>query len=97
MLFECGAGGAQTLFQRRQFLFGRKLAFLGLGDVAKRLGVLRGEFAQPFFIEMNAPFLVVNLALEFQPALLHLVDLMLQRRKLVPQLCNLLLVPRHAD
>ncbi len=56
---------------------------------------MRGEFTEPFFVEMNAAFLMINLALEFQPALLHLVDLMLQGRKLVPQLRDLLLMPQH--
>jgi len=54
------------------------MTFFRLSNIAERLGVLGRKFAQSFLVEMNAAFLPVDLALEFQTALLQFADLMFQ-------------------
>ena len=59
----------------------RLVVVLGLGHVRHRLGILRGKFAQAFFVELNTTLVAVAFAFEFKTALLHLADLMFQLGK----------------
>ena len=67
------------------------MTFLGLGDVAEGLGVLGGEFAQAFFVEMDAAFVAVDLAFEFQAALLGVADFVFEHGKLFAQVRDFIL------
>ena len=69
--------------------------FLGLRDVRERLGVLRRDFAQAFLVELNPAFVPVNLALQFQSALLLRGDFMFQFRKPFAQLRDFIFKTQH--
>ena len=86
MLRERGGRGGEVLIHRGQLLLGDVAPFLGLIDVGQGFGVLRGELAQPFFVEMNAAFVAVAFAFQLQAALLLLADLMFQFGKTFAQL-----------
>ena len=66
MLCERSLRSFEVRSHRRQFLRGDVPAFLGLVNIGQRLGVLRIQFAQAFFVEMNPAFVPINLAFELQ-------------------------------
>ena len=79
----------------RQFLLRGAAAFLGLRDVRQRLGILRRQFAQTLLVELNPALVPVRFALQFQPALLHRGDFVLQFRKPFAQLLDFILATQH--
>ena len=60
------AGSGEAFHDLSEFLFGGVFAFVGFGDVAGGAGILGGPFFQALFVELNAAFLTVDLALEFK-------------------------------
>ena len=78
-----------------QFVRGEAAALLGLGDVGGGLGVLRGKLAQAFLVELNAAFVAIHLALQFQPALLRGGDLVFQFGQPLAQLRDFILGAQH--
>ena len=81
---------------RGQVLLRRPAPLLGLRHVGHGLGILRGEFAQPFLVEMDAALVPVNLAFQLQPALLLRADFVFQLRQPLAQLGNLVFAAQHA-
>src|SRR5262249_45530654 len=65
-------------------------------DFGEGLGVLIAKLSQAFLVEMDAAFVPVDLALQFQTLLLQGSHLVLQFGKPAPQLYNLILAPQHA-
>ena len=78
-----------------QFLLRGAAAFLGLRDVRERLGVLRRKLAQAFLVELNPALVPVRFALQFQSALLHRGDFVLQFRKPFAQLRDFIFKTQH--
>ena len=78
VLRERGFGLGQMLFDARQLFLGGAKTFFGLRNLRERLGILRRDFGQPFFVELNPTFVSVNLAFQFQTALLLRGDFVFQ-------------------
>src|SRR6185503_993553 len=70
-------------------------AFLRLSDVRSCFGVLRRELTQTFFVKMNAALVPINLALQFQTALLRVCDFVLQFGEPLAQLSYLIFATQH--
>ena len=96
VLRERGLGGGQLFGHGPQFVLRGAAAFLGLRDVRQRLGVLRRQLAQTFLVELNPAFVPVRFTLQFQSALLHRGDFVLQLRKPFAQLLDFILATQHA-
>ena len=79
-----------------EVLLRRPAPLLGLRQVGHRLGILRGEFAQPLLVELDAALVPVNLAFQLQPALLLRADFVFQLRQPLAQLRNLVFAAQHA-
>ena len=96
VLFQGGLARAQTVADRNQLLLGCPAPLLSLRQVREGLGILRGKFPEPLFVEVDAALVPVNLALQLQPALLLHADLMFQLRYSRAQLRDLILAAQHA-
>jgi len=91
--------GTLRVFQvgrhRGQFLPRDFAPFLGLGDVGQRLRVLRGQFFEPFLVELDAALEAVHLAFQLHALLLPGGDVVLELRQPVAQLGNLVFGLEH--
>src|SRR5205823_4213865 len=61
-----------------EFLFSGKGALLGFGNIVERFAMLILQLNEPFVVKMDAAFMPVRFAFEFEAAMLRLADFLFE-------------------